>query len=133
MSEKPELSKKSPYWIPRHRYYELKHFCLQYKSWRKALAALNLVKSESTIKPGEGFSNPTEANAEKRAFYISRIAMIDDAAFETDRVIGDYIVIGVTEGLGHDDLKARLNIPCCKEVYYNYYRKFFYILSEKRQ
>lgn len=27
---RPELSNKSPYWIERHRYYELKHFCLQY-------------------------------------------------------------------------------------------------------
>lgn len=26
----PELSEKNPYWIERHRYYELKHFCLQY-------------------------------------------------------------------------------------------------------
>lgn len=27
---RPELSEKNPYWIERHRYYELKHFCLQY-------------------------------------------------------------------------------------------------------
>ena len=26
---RPELSEKNPYWIERHRYYELKHFCLQ--------------------------------------------------------------------------------------------------------
>lgn len=25
-----ELSEKNPYWIEKHRYYELKHFCLQY-------------------------------------------------------------------------------------------------------
>lgn len=27
---RPETSKKNKYWIPRHRYHELKHFCLQY-------------------------------------------------------------------------------------------------------
>lgn len=27
---RPELSQKNPYWIGKHRYYELKHFCLQY-------------------------------------------------------------------------------------------------------
>ena len=27
---RPELSEKNLYWIDRHRYYELKHFCLQY-------------------------------------------------------------------------------------------------------
>lgn len=32
---RPELSEKNPYWIERHRYYELKHFCLQYPIWKK--------------------------------------------------------------------------------------------------
>lgn len=31
----PELSEKNPYWIERHRYYELKHFCLQHPLWKK--------------------------------------------------------------------------------------------------
>ena len=35
---RPELSEKNPYWIEKHRYYELKHFCLQYPIWRKAYA-----------------------------------------------------------------------------------------------
>lgn len=30
-----ELSEKNPYWIEKHRYYELKHFCLQYPIWKK--------------------------------------------------------------------------------------------------
>ena len=36
-----ELSEKNKYWISRHRYYELKHFCLQYPSWRRTYAALD--------------------------------------------------------------------------------------------
>lgn len=36
-----ELSEKNPYWIEKHRYYELKHFCLQYPIWKKAYAALD--------------------------------------------------------------------------------------------
>ena len=32
---RPELSKNNEYWIPRQRFYELKHFCLQYPSWKK--------------------------------------------------------------------------------------------------
>ena len=38
---RPELSEKNPYWIEKHRYYELKHFCLQYPIWRKAYVSLN--------------------------------------------------------------------------------------------
>lgn len=36
--EKPELSKKNPYHLSRHRYYELKHFCFQYPEWKKNIA-----------------------------------------------------------------------------------------------
>lgn len=32
---KSELSQNNKYWIPRHRYFELKHFCLQYPEWKK--------------------------------------------------------------------------------------------------
>lgn len=38
---RPELSEKNPYWIEKHRYYELKHFCLQYPIWRKAYSSLS--------------------------------------------------------------------------------------------
>ncbi len=33
---RPELSDKNKYWIDRHRYYELKHFCMQYDIWKQA-------------------------------------------------------------------------------------------------
>ena len=35
-----ELSKKNKYWIERHRYYELKHFCMQYPIWKKVYSAI---------------------------------------------------------------------------------------------
>lgn len=37
----PELSKKNEYWIEKHRYYELKHFCLQYPIWKEAYQSLD--------------------------------------------------------------------------------------------
>ena len=49
---RPETSKKNKYWIPRHRYHELKHFCLQYPLWKKAYLELQTegIKSSSLIK-----------------------------------------------------------------------------------
>ena len=38
--ERAQLSAKNPCRIPKHRYYELKHFCLQYPDWKKALVLL---------------------------------------------------------------------------------------------
>ena len=39
-SIRPEVSRKNRYWISKPRYYELKHFCLQYPGWKKAYADL---------------------------------------------------------------------------------------------
>lgn len=36
-----ELSHKSKYHIDKHRYYELKHFCLQYPNWKKSYAEVD--------------------------------------------------------------------------------------------
>ena len=36
-----ELSSKNKYYIDKHRYYELKHFCLQYPEWKRAYAYLD--------------------------------------------------------------------------------------------
>ena len=44
----------------------------------------------------------------------------------------EYILKGVTEGWSYDILKARSNIPCCKDVYYNLYRRFFWLLNKAR-
>lgn len=73
---RPELSEKNPYWIERHRYYELKHFCLQYPIWKKAYAALDgLSRRPSDLevfsKKGE-ISDPTVRCVEARSYYIER-------------------------------------------------------------
>lgn len=35
-----EISKKGKWWISKHRYYELKHYCLQYKEMKEELESL---------------------------------------------------------------------------------------------
>ncbi len=134
---RPETSKKNKYWIPRHRYHELKHFCLQYPLWKKAYLELQTegIKSSSLIKPSDNnsVSDPTAERVEKMSFYSDRMDMIERAAQETDMVLWRYILTAVTEGLSYDAVKARLEIPCCKDVYYKLYRKFFWLLSEARR
>lgn len=39
---------------------------------------------------------------------------------------------GVTEGLSYDALKMKYDIPCCRDVYYAAYRRFFWLLSKRR-
>lgn len=134
---KPELSQKNPYWIEKHRYYELKHFCLQYPIWKKAYNSLDGVskKPENLLIFSQTgvCSDPTAKCAMAKAFYSERIAMLEHVAVDTDKVLGNYILLGVTEGCSFDVLKVRYNIPCCKDTYYELYRRFFWLLSRERE
>lgn len=133
---RPELSGQNKYWIEKHRYYELKHFCLQYPIWKKAYRALDGFSHKSAslgvYEKIRHISNPTADCAEARIFYSDRMSMVESVSKETDSELADYILKGVTEGISYDHLKARYNIPCCKDVYYDLYRKFFWLLSEIR-
>lgn len=133
---RPELSIKNKYRIDKHRHYELKHFCLQYPEWKRAYASfddtsisLSTIERVSTSNlPGD----PTAKRALMKTHYAEKIDLIEKAAMETDRYLCDYILKAVTENLSYSHLKSKLGIPCGKDMYYDRYRKFFWLLSELR-
>lgn len=132
-----EISENNKYWISKHRYYELKHFCLQYPDWKKAYAALDALTIKSPIleelRAASNVPNdPTAKWGMARAFYSERIDMLQRVAIETDRELYSYILKAVTEDLSYSYLKSRLEIPCGKDMYYDRYRKFFWLLSKER-
>lgn len=133
---RPEISEKNKYYICKHRHYELKHFCLQYPTWRREYAALNspVIASSATEKmPSNNIpGDPTSKFAMKRAYYSERIGMIEQIAMEADSFLWEYILKAVTEGLSFTQLKSRLGIPCSRDTYYDRYRRFFWLLSESR-
>lgn len=134
---RPELSEKNKYWIERQRYYELKHFCLQYPQWKKAYMALDgysrTVDKLSTPEKHKIPGNPTADCVEARAFYLDRMQLLERTATNTDEYLASYILKGVTEGVSYDYLNTRLNIPCSKDTYYDRYRKFFWLLDSLRK
>ena len=136
-SIRPELSNRSKYWIDKHRYYELKHFCLQYPSWKKAYSALDGLGHKPTdlamFYKSNSISDPTAKCAEARCYYSSWMSMIERTAVATDLGFSSYILKAVTEGVSYEHLKARLKIPCCKDTYYDLYRRFFWLLNQVRQ
>ncbi len=131
-----DISAKNPYWISRNRYYELKHFCLQYPEWKRELSNLSSIKNQTVITPtifsSGTFSNPTADCAEKMIFLKERIGMIEKAAHDAEPDLANYILKGITENLSYTYLKTKLEIPCCKDKYYELYRKFFWLLSNTR-
>ena len=131
---RPEVSKKNEWWIDRQRYYELKHFCLQYQGWCRIIRELDGLHSRSVADIiFAGVSDPTAKIAEVREKYLRNIEMIKRATDEADPVIGTYILRGVTEGLSYETLRMLTDVPCCKDVYYDLYRKFFWILDQLRE
>lgn len=69
----------------------------------------------------------------QRESISKKITMIERSAKETDELIGDYILSGVTDGKTFYDINSMKQIPCNRNEYYRLYRKFFRILSEYRQ
>lgn len=134
---RPELSEQNKYWIEKHRYYELKHFCLQYPIWKNAYIALLDLKGSSLnstlLSKTNVIKDPTSKSAEARLFYSNRMNMIEKIAAATDATLSNYILKAVTEGISYDSLRTRFEIPCCKDTYYNLYRRFFWLLSIERQ
>ena len=133
---RPVISSKNKYWISKHRHYELKHFCLQYPIWKKSYNAIDELSSSSPIIERTSSTNlpsdPTANCVMRKAYYLERISLIEKAAMEADRDLYLYILKAVTEDLSYTYLKTRLEIPCGRDMYYDRYRKFFWILSEAR-
>lgn len=132
---RPELSVRNKYHIDKHRYYELKHFCLQYPTWKKLYLSLDSsYSSPSEVKIGHGseISDRTGRDGFLRAYYKEKIDLIEDTAADADVYLKDYILKAVTEGLSYPYLQTKLQIPCSRDTYYDRYRKFFWLLDNSR-
>lgn len=131
-----ELSPNNPFYISKHRRYELKHFCLQYSEWEREYNFLSRIESASIIRSNRRsrqVKDTTGDTAAARIFYSERLKMIREVADEVDPVIGKYIFIGVTQDLSYDKVNARYTVPCCKDVYYQMMKEFFWRLSIRRK
>ena len=113
--------RKNPYWIEKHRYYELKHFCLQYPIWRKLIRFLmgtpNPPKDLASFVVTSTLGDPTAKCAMAKTYYSERTDMVERVAEQTDRELAEYILKAVTEGWSYDILKARLEISMLQRMF----------------
>lgn len=131
---RPEVSVNNPYWVERHRYYELKHFCLQYSIWQKKLKDMDGYSGGGVRQVSGDIleADPTYDAVEARNRYVKWIGLIEQTAKDTDTVLAHYILRGVTEGLSYDVLNLKEQVPCCRDIYYDMYRRFFWLLDRVR-
>ena len=105
---RPELSKKNRYHIPKQRYYELKHFCLQYPVWRDKYVSISELSSRPLDKEKLHISDISDTTAKLalvRTKYRDLMDLLESTARETDQELASYIVKAVTEGYTYETLK----------------------------
>ena len=131
-----ELSKKSPYWLPKDRFLELKHFVRQYKDFIKAREELYLTYPvmELAIRRNCHLSatDPvykTYLKVKVLTNYIDQIEMAFKLTLDKPDEF-NYILIGILEDASYDAMAARFDMPVSRRQYYQDLRKFFYILDQ---
>lgn len=133
---RPEISEKNKYWIDKHRHYELKHFCLQYPIWKQKYTECGGISRGSSSMGDRpctyAIGDPTAKQAITRSYYAEKIRLVEKAALEADTYLYKYILKAVTEDLSYTYLKSKLNIPCGRDMYYDRYRRFFWLLNNSR-
>jgi hypothetical protein len=110
------------YELPRHRFLEMKHFCLQYWDWKKTYYILD------GEQPGKPHNDITAYTAVNKVDLQNAIELIEKTAWDTDQKLGSYILKAVTENL----TTSEVNPPVDSSIFLQYKRKFYYLLSQKR-
>lgn len=131
-----KISKKNKYWISKHRYYEIVHFCLQYKEWKDEYTALSNQGIRAVeydgMPHGTEVGQPTESMAVRLAQLRDKIDVVEKTVMDTEPELAIYLLNAVTnEGVTYNYLRQIMGIPCGKNVYYEARRKFYWLMSQK--
>lgn len=129
---RPNISSKKRYWISKERYYELKHFCMQYKEWKKLYLELSEASFPGSVVKRTYRADLSDLTSEKAIILCSlhkKMALVEDTAKKADIGLWNYIFEAVTENRSYVYLDTVMHIPCSKDLYYDRYRKFFWLLS----
>lgn len=108
------------YELSRHRFCELKHFCLQYPEWKQRYLA---VKGKA--------EDPTADTAVKKTEYMSAIELIETTARATSLVYAKDILRSVTQDKSYTELKSE-GMTLDKATFDDLRSRFFFLLSLRR-
>ena len=133
----PEITMNSPFWIPKQRYYELKHFCLQYPNWKMQLKLIDGYQhqAEYTDIPKtitNDILDPVARVAGERERVLRWVSIVEKAAELAGADLAKYILKGITEGVSYSILVMKMPVPCNRNEFYDRYRKFFWVLDKLR-
>ena len=129
---KNEISKKSKWYLSKHRYLELVHFCLQYPEWKQKLREIDILQSRVFVSGNSEieWSDETYRLVDRRDEWINKIEIVERLAREVDPVLASYILLSVTTGMAFPQMQARHRVPYGKDIFYNKRREFFWRLDK---
>lgn len=122
------------YQIDRERYGELRYFCLQYPKKKQQLSEL-LHASPDPCCTGSSNSpsDPTTAIAIKRDQLLRECELIEQSVLEAvgggdEDALYQHLLHHVTNG--NKSIPGR--VPCGRNQFYEYRRKFFFLLDQRK-
>lgn len=130
------LSTKNPYYLTKHRFYEVYHYAMQYQEWkdeyRTAEQTMRGIAYDGVKVKSSGSGDALERVAIRLTELSEKIEMLEAVAKETDKDLSEYILRGVTdEQVTYNYLSMVLHIPCSRNTYYSLRRKFYWLLSKR--
>lgn len=127
-----EVSYKSPYYISKDRYLELKHFCLQYSDYKHRIALEREKTAQNRVFTSNRTSGRLSDKTAKKAVNLAILehytGIIEDCCKKAGGDIESWLFTSVTTGKSY----YILNPPCSKQYFYLRYRTFFYLLDKVR-
>lgn len=120
------------YGISRHRYQELKAFCLQYDEKKSKISRSLSAVNYDGMPRAEGSGNGLEGQAIRNVILIKDIEMIEQAAIAANADLYPYIIKSVANDLSYpfveyDEDLGR--IPVGINEFYGYRRLFYHFLD----
>ena len=109
-----EISENNKYYISKEKYYELRHFCLQYKEWKKEAKQIKYKTTKNPMEqrnPTNGDSRPVEEEAARLYEIEEKMRLVEDTANEADEFLGSYIFLVVTGVASFDFIKNFMKVP----------------------
>ncbi len=130
------LSTKNPYYLTKHRFYEVYHYAMQYQEWkdeyRTTEQTMRGIAYDGVKVKSSGSGDALERVAIRLTELSEKIEMLEAVAKETDKDLSEYILRGATdEQVTYNYLSMVLHIPCSRNTYYSLRRKFYWLLSER--
>lgn len=134
MANERPLTQKSKYYLPKETYLTVVHYCRQYPQWLEELnidfdARKGIAYDHDRVQSSHG-ADSTASMGIRRAEISRKKDIIEEVAKNTANGMSTWLILGACYNMTYIQLKT-YGIPCGKDLYYQFRRKFYYEMAKK--